>query len=98
VFPAITAGGDLPIVYAAAITAVTTVAWFFLVRITGPVFFSQFNYFIVLGGFGWGYLLENERHSFYVWIATAMAFAGLAIFTHGAKSREAPAGSPATVD
>ncbi len=95
VFPAITAGGDLPIVYAAAITAVITVAWFFLVRITGPVFFSQFNYFIVLGGFGWGYLLEGERHSFWVWIATALAFAGLAIFTHGAKSREAPGDAPA---
>ena len=82
--------GNLIILYAAAITATTTVAWFFLVRIVGPVFFSQFNYFIVLGGFGWGWLLEGERHSFWVWIATAMAFAGLAIFTRGTKSREAP--------
>lgn len=87
--PTVDLAGNLIILYAAAITAATTVVWFFLVRIVGPVFFSQFNYFIVLGGFGWGYLLDDERHSYWVWIATAMAFAGLAIFTHGAKSREA---------
>ena len=80
--------GNLIILYAAAITATTTVAWFFLVRIVGPVFFSQFNYFIVLGGFGWGYLLDDERHSLWVWIATAMTFVGLAIFTRGAKGHE----------
>ena len=80
--------GNLIILYAAAITAATTVAWFFLVRIVGPVFFSQFNYFIVLGGFGWGYLLDDERHSLWIWIATATTFLGLAIFTHGAKSHK----------
>ena len=94
-FPAISLNGNLVILCAGVITAVTTFAWFTLVRITGPVFFSQFNYFIVLGGFGWGYLLENERHSFYVWIATAFAFAGLAIFTRGARSLEARAPAPA---
>ena len=67
-------------------------------RITGPVFFSQFNYFIVLGGFGWGYILEDERHSFWVWIATAMAFAGLAIFTRGAKVMETRAEAPAPAE
>ena len=95
VFPADSLDVNLVILYAAAITAATTVAWFFLVRITGPVFFSQFNYFIVLGGFGWGYILNDERHSFYVWIATAMAFAGLAIFTHGTKSHKAAEELPA---
>ena len=88
VFPTATLDGNLPILYAAVITGLEIVAWFIIVRITGPVFFSQYCYFIVLGGFGWGYLLNNEHHSFYVWIATALAFAGLAIFTRGAKSRE----------
>lgn len=89
VFPTTTLDSNLPILYAAAITVVDLVAWFAVVRITGPVFFSQLNYFIVLAGFGWGYLLNDQRHSFYVWIATAFAFAGLAIFTRGAKSYEA---------
>ena len=95
VLPADTLDGNLVIFYAAAITATTMVVWFIVVRITGPVFFSQFNYFIVLAGFGWGYFLYDERHSFWVWIATALAFAGLAIFTHGAKGQEAQEQAPA---
>lgn len=95
--PTATLGGNLPILYAAAITGLEIVAWFTIVRITGPVFFSQYCYFIVLGGFGWGYLLNDEHHSFYVWIATALAFAGLAIFTRGAKSHEARAKAPTAV-
>jgi len=86
VFPTAMLDSNLPILYAAAITVVDLVAWFAVVRITGPVFFSQLNYFIVIGGFGWGYLINDQHHSFYVWIATAFAFAGLAIFTRGAKS------------
>ena len=97
VFPTATLGSNLPILYAAAITGLEIVAWFTIVRITGPVFFSQYCYFIVLGGFGWGYLLNDEHHSFYVWIATALAFAGLAIFTRGAQSHEARATAPTTV-
>jgi drug/metabolite transporter (DMT)-like permease len=91
VFPTATLDSNLPILYAAAITVVDLVAWFAVVRITGPVYFSQLNYFIVLAGFGWGYLLNDQRHSFYVWIATAFTCAGLAIFTRGAKIYEARA-------
>lgn len=98
VFPTETLASNLPILYATAITSTTIVAWFVLVRITGPVFFSQFNYFIVLGGFGWGYVLYDERHSFWVWIATALAFAGLAIFTRGAKGQEAQGQAPAVAE
>jgi drug/metabolite transporter (DMT)-like permease len=52
----------------------------------------------VLGGFGWGYILHDESHSFWVWIATAMAFAGLAIFTHGAKGLEKVEEAPAPAE
>ena len=85
-FPSTSLDRNLPILYAAAITVVDLVAWFAVVRITGPVFFSQLNYFIVIGGFGWGYLINDQRHSFYVWIATALTFAGLAIFRRGSKN------------
>jgi drug/metabolite transporter (DMT)-like permease len=98
VFPTEALAGNLPILYATGITSFTIVGWFTLVRITGPVFFSQFNYFIVLGGFGWGYLLYDERHSFWVWIATACTFAGLAVFTHGAKSQETAEKAPASAE
>ena len=98
VFPTETLASNLPILYATAITSATIVAWFTLVRITGPVFFSQFNYFIVLGGFGWGYFLYDERHSFWVWVATALAFAGLAIFTRGAKNQEVQEQAPVVAE
>ena len=88
VFPTNMFDSNLPILYATAITVVDLVAWFAVVRITGPVFFSQLNYFIVIGGFGWGYLINDQRHSLYVWVATAFTFAGLAIFTRGAKNYE----------
>jgi drug/metabolite transporter (DMT)-like permease len=85
VFPVEELNGNLAILIAAAITASTTCFWFILVRITGPVFFSQFNYFIVLAGFGWGILLYDEQHSIYVWLATALTFFGLAIFLRGSS-------------
>ena len=83
-FPGPSTAGMLVVLYAAAITAVTMVGWFVLVRIIGPVFFSQFNYFIVLSGFGWGVLLFDEHHGVYVWAATGLTFIGLAVFTRGA--------------
>lgn len=84
-FPGPTLAGNLAVLYAAAINASVTTAFFALVRIIGGVFFSQFNYFIVLSGFGWGFLLYGEHHSIYVWIATALTFLGLAVFTRGAS-------------
>ena len=83
-FPGPSTAGMLVVLYAAAITAVTMIGWFVLVRIIGPVFFSQFNYFIVLSGFGWGVLLFDEHHGVYVWAATGLTFIGLAVFTRGA--------------
>lgn len=83
-FPGPSTAGMLVVLYAAAITAVTMTCWFVLVRIIGAVFFSQFNYFIVLSGFGWGVLLFDEHHGVYVWAATGLTFIGLAIFTRGA--------------
>jgi len=84
VFPGPVVEGNLAVLAAAAITAVCTICWFAIVRRVGPVYFSQFNYFIVLGGFGWGMVLYGERHSWLVWVAVALAFAGLAVFNFGA--------------
>ena len=39
-FQVISMDGNLAILYASAITAATTIGWFTVVRLTGPVFFS----------------------------------------------------------
>lgn len=83
-FPGPNLDGMLAVFYAAGISAVTMVCWFVLIRIIGAVYFSQFNYFIVLAGFGWGILLFDEQHSVYVWAATGLTFIGLAVFSRGA--------------
>ena len=83
-FPGPTTEGMLAVLYAAGITAVTMVSWFALVRIVGPVYFSQFSYFVVLGGFAWGIVLFDEQPSVYIWVAAALTFVGLAVFTRGA--------------
>jgi drug/metabolite transporter (DMT)-like permease len=84
-FPGPTTEGMFAVLYAAGITALTMVSWFALVRVVGPVYFSQFSYFVVLGGFVWGILLFDEQPSIYIWIATALTFVGLAVFTRGAQ-------------
>jgi drug/metabolite transporter (DMT)-like permease len=65
----------------AAINAAFYVAFFEIVRMAGPVFFAQFNYPVVIAGFGWGALLFGERHSAYIWGGAALMLAGLALHT-----------------
>ena len=84
VFPGPSFDGNMAVLAAAAITAICTGAWFALVRAVGPVYFSQFNYFIVLGGFAWGAVLYGESHNWPVWVAVALTFVGLGVFNHGA--------------
>lgn len=65
----------------AAINAAFYVAFFEIVRMAGPVFFAQFNYPVVIAGFGWGALIFGERHSAYIWGGAALMLAGLALHT-----------------
>jgi drug/metabolite transporter (DMT)-like permease len=63
----------------AAVNAAFYVAFFEIVRMAGPVFFAQFNYLVVVAGFGWGALIFGESHSAYVWGAAALMLLGLAL-------------------
>ena len=65
----------------AAVNAAFYVSFFEIVRLAGPVFFAQFNYLVVLAGFGWGALIFGESHSAYVWGAAALTLIGLALHT-----------------
>lgn len=67
----------------AVVNAAFYVAFFEIVRMAGPVFFAQFNYLVVLAGFGWGALFFGETHSAYVWGAAVLMLIGLALHTWG---------------
>ncbi len=84
-FAGATTAGNLAIPWAAAINAVFYVTFFEIVRLAGPVFFSQFNYLMILAGFGWGILLFGERHSVYIWGAAALMLCGLTLLTLGTR-------------
>jgi drug/metabolite transporter (DMT)-like permease len=81
---------------AAAVNGGFYVAFFAIVRRAGSVFVSQFNYLVILCGFGWGALLFGERHSLYVFGAAALMVLGLAL--HSLGMRRGLAARPASAN
>ena len=65
------------------------VTFLIIVRAAGPVFFSQFNYVIVVAGLGWGILLKNESYELHTWLSAALMLSGVAFLTWSAR-RTAP--------
>ena len=72
--------------YATLLNSVFYVAFLEIVRISGPVFFSQMNYLAVAAGFGWGMILFAERYSLYVWGGTALMAMSVLLLTLGARA------------
>ena len=52
---------------------------FEIIRLTGPVFFSQVAYLVTASGVLWGMALFGERHGGLVWLALALMLAGIAL-------------------
>jgi len=61
------------------ISALGYVVFFHLVKVAGPVFFSQVGYVVTLTGILWGFLLFHERLQTTVYLAAGVIFAGLAL-------------------
>ncbi|CAN0388940.1 unnamed protein product [Phaeothamnion confervicola] len=59
--------------------------FFEVMRLAGPVFFSQTGFLVTLAGVFWGWLLFGETHSAWVWAAMASIFAGLALVTRAGR-------------
>ena len=89
-YPGPSAEGAWTVLAAAAVNGGFYVAFFAIVRRAGSVFVSQFNYLVILCGFGWGALLFGERHSLFVLGAAALMVLGLALHSVGMR-RHAPA-------
>ncbi len=76
---------DLAIPGAAGVTVAMYLTFLIIVRAAGPVFFSQFNYVVVVAGLGWGILFFAESHSPYVWAAAALMLLGVVLLIRSAR-------------
>ncbi|MBM3484064.1 MAG: DMT family transporter [Alphaproteobacteria bacterium] len=88
-FPGPNIDGDLAILYAVGLNIMIWTVFLGAVRVIGPVLFSQFNYLVVLIGFGFGVLFFGEQPSLYIWLATALMFLGLAAINWRPRQRGA---------
>lgn len=70
------------------LSAAATLLFFWLLRVAGAVYGSQTAYTTMFAGVAWGFLLFDERLSWWVWAAIALMSAGIALV--GGKRREMP--------
>jgi drug/metabolite transporter (DMT)-like permease len=76
--------GDWALLAQAGLSWVASLLFFEVMRLAGPVFFSQTGFLVTLWGVLWGWLLFGETHSAWVWAAMGCIFAGLALVTRAA--------------
>lgn len=70
-------GAEIGMLGQIAISSVSYLIFFEVVRLAGPVIMSLTGYIVTLTGIGWGILFFGERHSIWVWAAAALIFAGM---------------------
>ena len=51
--------------------------FFLLVRIAGPVYFSQSAYLVTFFGIGIAFLIYNEQYSTWLWLALGITTGGV---------------------
>ena len=59
--------------------AINYLLFFEIIRRAGPVFFAQVGYVLTLTGMMWAALIFGESYSFWIWSATGLVFAGIAL-------------------
>ncbi len=72
--------------YATLLNSIFYVVFLEIIRLSGPVFFSQMNYLAVAAGFGWGMILFGERYSPYIWGGTALMAMSVLLLTLGTRA------------
>jgi len=78
-------GRDAALAVHVVVSTVAYATYFHLVRIAGPVYFSQVGYVVTLTGILWGMLFFGERLDPAIWLATAVLLAGIALVNLGSK-------------
>ena len=61
----------------------------------GPVFFSRVGCIVTLTGLAWGMVVFGERHSDWLYLATGLIFAGLALVNLKRRARSGSESGPA---
>jgi drug/metabolite transporter (DMT)-like permease len=78
--------GDWALLALAAMYWISSLLFFEVMRLAGPVFFSQTGFISTIFGVFWGWLFFGETHSLYIWGAMAAILAGLALVTRAGRS------------
>lgn len=60
--------------------------FFELIRIAGPVYFSQVGYLVTVSGLAYAMWLLDERYSAWVWIGAAVLLVGVALVARNPRS------------
>lgn len=63
------------------VNAFFTITYVWTIRVTSPVFASQMAYTITLCGSLWGWLLFDETHSMWIWLALLAMILGVILVT-----------------
>jgi drug/metabolite transporter (DMT)-like permease len=72
--------------------ALAQLLFFEITRVAGPVVLSQVGYVVTLTGLFWGWAIFGERHSAWVWLATAVILAGVVLVTWPGRRPAKPSG------
>jgi drug/metabolite transporter (DMT)-like permease len=78
--------GDWALIALATMYWISSLLFFEVIRLAGPVFFSQTGFISTIFGVLWGWLFFDEAHSLYIWGAMAAIFVGLALVTRAGRS------------
>jgi drug/metabolite transporter (DMT)-like permease len=77
--------GDWALIAHGLLSGIGALLYFEVMRLAGPVFFSQTGFLVTLWGVFWGWLFFGESHSMWVWGAMISIFAGLALVTRASR-------------
>ena len=99
-FTSMPAMGIVAMFWAAAANVGIFLCLFEIIRLAGPVFFSQFNYVVVAAGILWGAIFFPQDTAFspWVWVAVAIMAAGLVLANTGTNKAIGESQEPAAGD
>ena len=58
-------------------SAIGFILFFFLVKLSGPVYFSQVAYFVTIFGVVFAIIIFSEKYSIWLWVAFGLAISGV---------------------